>query len=328
MKTRILKYILESPAFSWLTNFLKSIRFKRYDGLSLYQVVQVLIEKLTKDEIIERANGVAFSFALSIFPAVIFLFTLTPYIHAVIPEVSRASILDFVGGLMPEQMFLQVRDTIEDVISNRREGLLTFGGLFALYLATNGVVELMKAFNKCYKTVEKRGFLKTRLIAIGLTFMLAFVLILAIVLLVIGNIVIDFVDKLEWINLEDYIFYILFAVRFAVIFIVFFLAISFIYYFGPAVHYNWRFFSIGSLIATLLCIAVSYGFSYYVTNFADYNKLYGSLGVLIAIMIWQFLLSVVLLVGYELNASLHQAYRIHGLGDREVLSEEERLERV
>ncbi|MFM9075741.1 MAG: YihY/virulence factor BrkB family protein, partial [Bacteroidota bacterium] len=98
--------------------------------------------------------------------------------------------------------------------------------------------------------------------------------------------------------------------RFGVVFIGFFLSISCIYYFGPAVHYNWRFFSAGSVMATLGSLAVSYGFSAYVTRFGSYNKIYGSIGVLIAMMVWIQLLATVLLLGYELNATLHQ--REHG----------------
>lgn len=310
MKGRILKYIEESGPFQALIDLLKRVKFNRYEGLTLYEVIKVFIDKITQDEIIDRANGVAFNFALAIFPAIIFLFTLTPYIHELVPEVSQASILVFIEGVMPDSMFETVESTVTDIVGNTRGGLLTFGALFSLYLATNGMAALMKAFNACYKTLEKRSFIKTRLVATGLTFMLAFVLILAVILLVVGNIVVEFVDEIEWIHIEDYVIYILFLVRFVVIFIVFFLAISFIYYFGPAVHYNWSFFSIGSLIATILCIAVSYGFSFYVSNFATYNKLYGSLGVLIALMVWQEILSIVLLVGYEINASIHQAYRI------------------
>ncbi|WP_246205917.1 YihY/virulence factor BrkB family protein [Fulvivirga aurantia] len=289
---------------------MKRIKFKRYEGLTLYEIIKVFIEKITKDEIIDRANGVAFNFALAIFPAIIFLFTLTPYIHEFVPDVSQANILEFIKSVMPNSMFETVESTVKDIVSNTRGGLLTFGAIFSLFLATNGMMALMKAFNSCYKTLEKRSFIKMRLVATGLTFMLAFVLILASMLLVVGNIVIDFIEHIEWLAIEDFAIYLFFITRFIIIFIVFFLAISFIYYFGPAVHYNWSFFSTGSLIATILCIAVSYGFSFYISNFATYNKLYGSLGVLIALMIWQEILSIVLLVGYEINASIHQAYRI------------------
>ncbi|MDN5200690.1 YihY/virulence factor BrkB family protein [Fulvivirgaceae bacterium BMA10] len=311
MKKKFLTYITNSAPYQWTISLLKKIRFKKAD-VNLYDVIRIFIDKLTKDEVIERAEAVAFNFTLAIFPAILFLFTLIPFIHDWIPDVSVESIMEFIGQMMPQNMYEVISSTVLDIIGKQRGGLLTFGFVFSLFLATNGMMALIKAFNACYKTVEKRGFLKTRFIATALTMMLAIVLVLAIVLLVVGNIMIDFIQHLEWFDIDNYLFLLFLALRFIVIFIVFFLAISFIYYFGPAVHYNWRFFSIGSFVATLLCLLVSYGFSYYVANFSTYNKLYGSIGVLIALMIWQFILSVVLLIGYELNASIHKAHSIHG----------------
>ncbi|UII33246.1 YihY/virulence factor BrkB family protein [Fulvivirga ulvae] len=318
MKKRITNYILESKYYYGLIDLLKRIRFRSYDDLTLYEIITVFIGKIKKDEIVERANAVAFNFTVAVFPAIIFLFTLTPYIHQVIPGVSKDSIMQFIGDIMPESMYETVYATVEDIVGNTRGGLLTFGALLSLYLATNGMMSLMKAFNSCYKTIEKRGFLKMRLVATGLTIMLAIVLILASVLLVIGNAAVDIINNFQWLDIEDYLIYIFFLLRFVVLFIVFFLAISFIYYFGPAVHYNWRFFSVGSLIATLLSMGVTYGFSFYISNFATYNKLYGSLGVLIALMIWQEILSIVLLVGYEINASVHHAHRISGIDESKL----------
>jgi membrane protein len=143
------------------------------------------------------------------------------------------------------------------------------------------------------------------------------VLFVAIFLLVVGQFILEAImtniPEFDWLNINYFTVILLFVVRFIVIFIAFFLAISFIYYFGPAIHYNWKFFSVGSLLATLLCLAVSYGFSFYITNFGTYNKVYGSIGVLIALMIWIQLITVVLLIGYEVNASIHDAIRKEAL---------------
>lgn len=315
MKSKVINYLLSTALYKELIVLLKKIKFKRYEGLTLYEVIKVFIEKVTKDEIIERANGVAFNFTLSVFPAIIFLFTLTPYIHAIVPEVSKDSILIFLGEMLPSSMYETIYTTVEDIIGRTRGGLLTFGAVFSLWLATNGMMSLMKAFNAVYKTTEKRSFIRTRLVGTGLTIMLAVSMMLASILLVIGNIVVNFINEIQWLDIQSHQVLIFFIVRFVVLFLVFFLAISFIYYFGPAVHYNWRFFSIGSFVATGLCMLVTYGFSFYVSNFATYNKLYGSLGILIALMIWQEILSIVLLVGYEINASIHQAYRLSGIED-------------
>ncbi len=216
--------------------------------------------------------------------------------------------MEFVGNFMTPDMYSTVFVTVDDIVSNARGGLLTFGGLFSLYLATNGMMSLMKAFNACYSTHENRGFFKMRGIAFLLTVMFAVVLIVATVLLVVGNIFVDYVQANNWIGIEDVNFFLLFMLRFIILFSFFYFAISFMYYYGPAVHYNWRFFSVGSMIATILCIAALYIFTYYLDNFANYNKFYGSLGVLIAIMIFIEIISIIILVGYEVNASIHKAH--------------------
>ena len=267
---------------------------------------------MTYDEILERASGVAFSFTVAIFPGIIFLFTLTAYINNFIPEVNNESIMAFIAQIMPESMYVAVESTVMDIIGNTRGGLLTLGALLSLVLATNGTMSLIKAFNACYSTIDKRSYIKAWFTAMSLTIVLAFVLFLAIILLVIGQFALDFIHEFQLIDTSNFEFFLLIIVRFIVMFIVFFIAISTLYYFGPAVHYNWRFFSVGSLISTFLSLFVSYGFSYYIANFGTYNKLYGSIGALIGLMVWLYLLSTVLLVGYEINASVHQAHRTVG----------------
>ena len=302
--------------------WMKNIRFSNHEDVSLYRIVKRFLHNLQDDEIMDRANGVAFNFILAIFPAIIFLFTLIPYITPYFPEINHESIMKFMrqlseSGLMPTNMYEVASTTILDIVSNQRGGLLTLGFLFALVLSTNGMLALMRAFNSCYKTIENRSAVKTRLIATALTINMTIVIFLTILLLVVGQLVLEYLmnnfQDLTQYNLTNFEVGLLFVLRFLVIFITFFLAISTIYYFGPAIHYNWRFFSIGSFIATLLCLGVSYGFSYYITNFGTYNKVYGSIGVLIALMIWVQLITVVLLVGYEINASIHDSIRAEAL---------------
>jgi membrane protein len=297
--------------------WLKKVRFEKYENVSLYKIIKIFIRNLMNDDILDRANGVAFNFILAIFPAIIFLFTLIPYVSQFFPEINTESIMAFLGQQIPPSMFETMSSTVLDIVSNQRGGLLSLGFLFSIYLSTNGMMALMRAFNSCYRTIENRGSIKTRLIATGLTFNMTIVLFLAIFLLVVGQFILEAImtniPEFDWINVNYFTVILLFVVRFIAIFIAFFLAISFIYYFGPAIHYNWKFFSVGSLLATLLCLAVSYGFSFYITNFGTYNKVYGSIGVLIALMIWIQLITVVLLIGYEVNASIHDAIRKEAL---------------
>ena len=317
MKYKYKRLILQWNPGRLLITWMKRVRFRRYENVSLYKILKIFLTNLLNDDILDRANGVAFNFILAIFPAIIFLFTLIPYVTSFFPEINTESIMAFLGQQIPPSMFEVVSSTVLDIVSNQRGGLLSLGFVFSIYLSTNGMMALMRAFNACYRTIENRSGIKTRLIATGLTINMTFVLFLAIILLVVGQFVLEAImsnlPAFDWINMSYFTVVLLFVLRFVTIFIAFFLAISFMYYFGPAIHYNWRFFSVGSFLATLLSLAVSYGFSFYVTNFGTYNKVYGSIGVLIALMIWIQLITIVLLVGYEVNASIHDAIRKEAL---------------
>ena len=317
MKYKYRRLILQWNPGMLVINWLKKVRFEKYENVSLYKIIKIFLRNLLNDDILDRANGVAFNFILAIFPAVIFLFTLIPYVTVYFPGINTESIMEFMGQQIPPSMFEVVSTTVHDIISNQRGGLLSLGFLFSVYLSTNGMMALMRAFNAVYRTIENRGGLKTRLIATGLTLNMTFVLFLAIILLIVGQFILEAImsnlPAFDWINISSFTVTLLFILRFITIFIAFFLAISFTYYFGPAIHYNWKFFSVGSWLATLLSLGVSYGFSFYVTNFGTYNKIYGSIGVLIALMIWIQLITIVLLVGYEVNASIHDAIRKEAL---------------
>ena len=308
MKRRILNKIVNSTHYLNLVSLAKRIRLRK-KGVSLFDIAEVFIEKLQNDEIVTRANGVAFNFTLAIFPAIIFIFTMIPYIQiSYLPDLDH-QIMTFLQGWLPPAMYEVASSTIEDIISNRRGGLLSFGFLFSIFLATNGMMSLMKAFNKCYRTVENRGFLFSRFIATSLTLMLAVVLFIAMFLLVIGQQVTDFLQAASWIDVENYVFLLVFALRFIVLLFIFLVAISYIYYLAPAVHDRCKFLSPGSLTASFLSLIVTFAFTFYINNFAAYNKFYGSIGVLIALMIWLSLLSVIMLIGFEINASIDKSAR-------------------
>lgn len=319
------------PSARTFRSWMKKITFKRFGNLSLYKFTKIFLHNIHEDEIFDRANSVAYNFILAIFPTIIFLFTLIPYVTVYFPEITNESIIAFIGDFAPSNMTEVISGTVLDIVNNQRGGLLTFGFVFALWLATNGMVALMRAFNACYRTVDRRNFFRTRLTATGLTIMLAIVVFMAILLLVVGQIVINYltthVHDLAKLNLDDLSIYFILMLRFLVIFIVFFITISCIYYFGPAVHYNWNFFSVGSLLAALACIGITYGFSYYVANFGSYNKVYGSIGTLIAMMVWIQLMTMVLLFGYEVNASLHYGTKVEAINAQNKLRRIEKASR-
>ncbi len=293
---------------------LESIKLKN-SQVSLYAIILIFFEKIRKQDIILRANGVAFNFTLALFPTILFLFTLLPYTNLPaawlgfegdLEALSSSEILLLLRQILPNSIYDASASTIEEIISRKRGDLLSFGFLFALYFSTNGMRALMRAFNRSYRTKEKRGFLRTLFIAAGLILILAFVLISAVILLIVGEQLLGILID-SGILKKDIIVYLLQFLRFMVLLLIFLIAISFIYYLAPSVHIRWRFFSVGSLLAAFLSIFVSFGFSIYINNFGTYNKLYGSIGALIAIMIWISFLSLIILLGFELNASIEKA---------------------
>jgi membrane protein len=293
------KYVREHPTAKKVIKSLDQIQLRKKQ-VSLYQILLNLFHNIRNDDILGRASSVAFSFTLAVFPAIIFLFSLIPYIP--IPNLSENA-----QELFEEMaMFEQVRYTIEDIVSRPRGDLLSFSVLLSLFLASNAMMELAQTFNKIYKTVERRTYLRTRLTATILTVGLALVIFISVILLIAGQFVLDFLIKNDLLA-RDLLLYSIITLRFTVLFILFLVAISFIYFFGPALHNRWKFISIGSVVATLLALLVSYIFSFYISNFGTYNKIYGSIGAMIALMVWIYMISVILLIGFEVNASIDQA---------------------
>lgn len=309
MKNKIVAFLEHNVLVKRLILFLKSIRF-RGDKISLYFIIKTFINKVRQDELLERANAVAFSFTLAIFPAILFLFTLIPFIHQFIPSIDNEGIMEFMGQILPPSMYTVIESTVFEIVSHSRGDLLTVGFLLSLFLATNGTMSLLSAFNSRYKSAHPRSYLKSRLVATWLTLVLAIVVISSIILLIVGEIAVNYLIDASPIDIDNLTIYALLFTRFLVLFFVFWLAISSLFYFGPEVHSNWSFFSYGSLIATVLSLVASYTFSEYVTRFGTYNKLYGSIGVMIALMIWIMLISIILLVCYEMNAAVHHATQL------------------
>ncbi len=293
--------LLSLPAFS-------STRAWLYDNRPFnsrnnwYTFLKKMGNIIVENDTSERAASVSYSLILAVFPTVIFFFTLIPYISFV-PNL-QGQIMGFFRRVLPGDTFSTVDTTIQDIISRPQSGVLSFGFLLALYSATSGLVALMQAFNSSNKLGEKRGFFKIRVIAIGLTMTLAFALILAVVVLIIGGIISDYLLRFGFFN-NAVMVDILTLIRYVVVFAVFVGAVSIIYRFGPDVKMKWAFIPPGAVTASILIVLTTLGFSYYISNFGSYNKLYGSIGTLIALMIWINLIALLLIIGFEMNVALY-----------------------
>lgn len=271
--------------------------------VSLYIFLVVLYKKIINFDLDQRAAAVSFSFMLAVFPGTIFLFTLIPYIPI---ENLEFLIMDFLKNLMPRGLYDSVSNTIQEIISRPRLDILSFGFVFAIFAATNGMSSLMRAFNMALKQREKRSYFKARWIAFLLTSLLILVLIAAIIVLIVGKITLNYFTRKEFVDQNINIWGIN-ILGYASIFIIFFIGISCIYYFAPAIHKKLKFFNFGALFASILSILATNLFSFYLENFNSYNRLYGSIGTLIAIMVWIYLIALILILGFELNISFISA---------------------
>ncbi len=274
-------------------------------GVTVWQVLKILWSKLMKFDIDQRAASVAYNFTLAIFPAIIFLFTLIPFIPIRNFDVQ---IMHFLEGVIPRGIFQEAEATISDIVSRRNSNVLSIGFLLAVYAATSGMMALMRAFNMTDHVVEQRSFLKARLVGFLLTAVLVFILFFAIAVLIVGRLLVDTFLAFS----PDFTTYTIQWLGYLIVFAVFFVAVSLIYQWGPSLPQRWRFVNVGSVVASVLLILVTNGFSFYLANFASYNRLYGAVGTLIALMVWLYLVSLILILGFEINASLDAAARGKG----------------
>ena len=141
MKYSLRKKILMIPSARTARSWMKKITFTRFGNLSLYKFTKIFLHNIHEDEIFDRSNSVAYNFILAIFPTIIFLFTLIPYVTVYFPEVTNESIMAFLSDFTPPNMYETISSTVLDIVSNQRGGLLTFGFIFALWLATNDPTE-------------------------------------------------------------------------------------------------------------------------------------------------------------------------------------------
>ncbi len=299
------QFLLKFRPYFLLIEWTKVLILPGFSPLPLYTVAAFFFQEIGKDELTNKASSLAYNFMLAIFPAIIFLFTLIPYIPI---AHFQDQLMSLIALVLPVEAYDAVKLTLLDIVSNQNSKLLSFGFLFALFFSTNGVHNLMQAFNKSSLITESRPWLKQRLVALYLTLLISLALILAIMIMTIGEFIFSRL-KSELIFKDVFWIYLLSIVRWVMLIIVYFVTISVLYRYGPAHPKKWRFFSAGSWMATILAILTFWGFSYYINNFGNYNKLYGSIGTLIVLMIWLYLNSLIILVGFELNASIDLSKR-------------------
>ncbi len=274
-----------------------------FDGAPVYDVGKYFIKGIYNGALNARASSVAFNFFLALFPGIIFLFTLIPYVPV---DNFQDQLIEILGNILPHNAYQATKSTLEDIIKHQRGGLLSLGFLLALYFSTNGINSMMDAFNECFHVVETRSALKQRIISLFLTIIITVLLVFSTILLIFSETVISYLLQLGFFK-DIFMYYILIIGRWIVVIGMFLIGISILYFFAPAKRKSKSIITTGAVVATILSLLTSIGFAFFVNNFGKYNKLYGSIGTLIVILLWIYFNSLILLIGFELNASITMA---------------------
>ena len=295
------------PLINFLVRLLKRLRLPGLEGLSFYDLLELYVIGIARGALTTRASAIAFSFFMALFPFLLFVLFVIPFVPI---DDFKIEFLKFLESFLPpntSDFFFQ--NIFENIDQTQRGGLVSTVFLLSIILMGNGVNAVFSGFENSYHIQLGRNAFKQYLYALSVALILAFLLIFTIVVL--GYFQIYIVQKVLdvlgnqgyqvesqtvfWFDVAKYMFFVIMV----------YLATATLYYFGTKEGKYSNFFSVGALFTTILIILTSYLFGVYIENFGQFNKLYGSIGALLILMFYLWLNANILLLGYELNASLN-----------------------
>lgn len=302
MSEEIEQKLNKIPVIKQLVAFGKTIKLKSFEGLSLYDILELYIIGIFKGAFSYRASAVAFSFFMALFPFALFILNLIPFIPL---ENFQQDFLQFVEEGVPPNTYDAIAVIISDIMNHSHQGLLSSGFILSILLMTNGVNAVLGGFEMSAHITVTRGFFKQYFIALALSLALSLLLIVTVAAIVIAEIMI------QKINIQGYVadVSVIEWSRFCFIILMILITTSILYKFGAKETYKISFISYGAVFTTILVLISSYIFGVYVEKFARYNELYGSIGTLLVLMFYIWINCMVLLLGFELNATISKLKR-------------------
>ena len=286
----------------WAVNRAKQISLPGFESIPIYDVVVFFVRGIQRGALTTRASSIAFHIALASLPLIIYFFTLIPFIP--IPDFQEG-VLSMAESILPSNVYGLLESTLRDMFI-KRKALQLLGILIALYFATNAINVLIVAFNNTYHAIESRSWIERRAIAAFLVIIMFFLITTAVSLIIFSRSAINLLDSKDIIQ-KAFTLYLFRIGKWIVIIAMIYSALSFLYWLGPSRKMKWKFYSAGSTLASVLVILTSLIFSSIINNFGQFNKFYGSIGTLMVILLWLYFNSIVLLIGFELNASIKGA---------------------
>ena len=327
-KGYIRKYIIEHPITKKLVAWAKHNSLPGFSNVPIYDVIAFIYQELQHESIITRSNSIAFSFFLALFPMLISFFTLIPlilpffadYITPLISDdimvkvngeidLSQTIIAQFKElmlsvHIIPNSVVQPLLDFIDSVLFKPRFGLLSIGFFLAIYYSSNGMMSMMNGFEKSYKcSFKPRNFLVKRLISIQLTTIMVALVLASIFLILFGNSIIIWLGG--FINYDGVTNFFLSILRWIAVIALYYFGIGMIYRYGPSAKERFPISNPGTTMATILSLLSSVGFALFVNSpYSKYDSLYGPIGTIMVIMLWIQINAFILLIGFELNASI------------------------
>lgn len=282
----------------------KKIKIPGLQGLSLYDILEMYIIGIVRGALTSRAGGIAFSFFMALFPFLLFILTLIPFVPM---EGFQADFIKAIESLLPPNTSGVVNSVISDIANNRYGGLLSFGFVASIFLMTNGVNSVLGAFEYSYHIKEMRNIFKQYMVSMAMALILSAILIISIAINVYFAIGIHDLTEKGWLQNEGFWVKIGGGIFFLVLV---FVSVSFLYKYGTKKTKDFTYLP-GAIFTTLLSVVMFRLFAIYVVKFSNYNELYGSIGTLLVLMLFVWLNSIILLLGFELNASINRLKKLH-----------------
>ena len=306
MSQKLAEKLAKIPVINWLVLLGKKIILPGFEGMSLYDLVETYILGIVKGTFSARVGAISFSFFMALFPFLLFLLNLIPYVPIVIPSVTlqdfQQEFLVFISDALPSQTSIFISQVFNDIAGNPRGGLLSSVFVLSLFLMTNGINAVFSGFEHSYHNTINRNFFRQYIVALGVSIIVALLLIVTVIVTIYFSYLVNkyaagvIDDTVFWITIGKYAFLVLMV----------FLTVSTLFYFGTSEGKESKFFSPGAFMTTLLSLLATYLFGIYIDNFSQYNQLYGSIGALLIMMLYIWLNANLLLLGFELNASLNK----------------------
>jgi membrane protein len=286
-----------------ITDRVKKIVLPGFEGVPLSSVLNFVIKGFGKGVLVTRASSIAFNLLMALIPTSIFVFTLIPFVP--IPNF-QSELIKLFESIIPTEAYSFLESTIIDVITRKSGALLLIMFIATVIFSTNGIHALIHSFVVSAHDFKSRTWFEQRKISVVLLIIIIAMIATAGTLVIFGKMAFNRLVEMQL--LEKNLFsYLIIILKWIIIILLLFLAISFLYWLAPAKRSDFRFISPGSIVATFLFILTSLGFSAYINHFGQYNKLYGSIGTLMIILLWLYLNSIALLIGFELNVSIKAA---------------------